>query len=226
MQTGNTRGGARAAAGRGPRSSAPTPGPPGGDFTIRRALLTRLANAATSRDAIIVEELGLCQNSVRVDVALVGDELHGFEIKSARDTLRRLPRQAGYFNRALERVTLVTCREHRAGIDEIAPPWWGIWEADGDGRGVELKVVREGEPNPAIDPYALAQFLWSAEALEVLRARGLERGVLSKPRKARWRRLADEVATEELRALVRARLRERPVWQTLDGKERVSRPGG
>ena len=41
----------------------------------------------------VVDELELLRGVVRVDVAVISDTLHGYEIKSASDNLIRLPNQ-------------------------------------------------------------------------------------------------------------------------------------
>ncbi len=63
-------------------------------------------------DTLIVDELGLCQGAVRVDLAVVNAALHGYEIKSERDTLVRLPGQQEGYSRALDFVTVVTAEGH------------------------------------------------------------------------------------------------------------------
>src|SRR6266511_802692 len=69
------------------------------DAAIRPALRERLLRRhATDADTVLIEELGLCRGKVRVDLALVNGSLHGFEIKSDRDSLRRLSAQVGLYS--------------------------------------------------------------------------------------------------------------------------------
>ena len=51
-------------------------------------------------DTVVIEELGLCRGQVRVDVAVVNGLLHGYEIKSDRDSLRRLGVQVEVYGKA------------------------------------------------------------------------------------------------------------------------------
>lgn len=61
------------------------------ESTIRHALHQRLAPQLQDEpDALLLDELGLHRGQTRVDVAILGHELHGFEIKSDRDTLYRI----------------------------------------------------------------------------------------------------------------------------------------
>jgi hypothetical protein len=59
---------------------------------------------------------------------------------------------------------------------------------------------------------SLAQLLWRDEALDELRQRGQARGLSAKARHYVWERLADVVPLEELRAVVRLRLKARSEW--------------
>ena len=58
------------------------------DVDIRRALRTRVRDSDDMKEALVVDELGLCQGRARIDLAVVNSSLHGYEIKSERDTLR------------------------------------------------------------------------------------------------------------------------------------------
>lgn len=50
--------------------------------------------SARHAERLVVEELGLFHGASRVDLAVVGRSLHGYEIKSDRDSLDRLEQQA------------------------------------------------------------------------------------------------------------------------------------
>ena len=55
----------------------------------------------------IIEELGVKHGTARVDIAVVNGIMHGYEIKSDKDTLQRLPRQISTFNPIFDQLTLV-----------------------------------------------------------------------------------------------------------------------
>lgn len=123
------------------------------------------------------------------------------------DTLARLPGQAVVYGRVLDRMTLVTTRRHLQSAAAAVPSWWGLATCD----GLELAAVRGPAPNPDVELFAVAQLLWREEVLDELRRRGLARGLARARRWVLWQRLAADVPRDELRALVRARLRARPV---------------
>lgn len=178
------------------------------DIDIRQALLKQMVHDHSDEsDTLIVEELGLCQGIARVDVAVVNGTLHGFEIKSARDTLSRLPAQSEVYNRSLEFVTIVVSAAHLKKVREVVPSWWGIWCATGDSHAVALKICRKGRRNPAVAPSAVAQLLWRDEALQILAERKLDKGLRGKSREQIWNHLAASLTPAELSHAVRSRLK-------------------
>lgn len=184
------------------------------DLDVRRALHNSLGQGITSSDdTLVVDELGLC-GSVRVDVAVVNGILSGYELKSERDSIRRLPQQAEVYSRVLDHAVLVAAERHIPAARKLIPRWWGItsavWSDDGS---LDLRTIRQPKMNPRIDPYSLAQLLWRDEVLEELTIRGLAAGYRSKPRIELWNRVADTVGLDELRQIVRDRLRQRPRWR-------------
>ena len=182
------------------------------DSDVRGALRTRLDAEHELSDTLFVDELGLC-GQVRVDVAVVNGSLSGYELKSARDNLRRLPAQVEYYSRVLDFATLVVADCHAEAAQSYLPEWWGMVEARTAHEAVVLRDVRPSLENPNIDPYALAQLLWKPEALEILSVRGMARGLRSKPRVQIWSRLAESLELAELRAEVRTRLKSRRGWR-------------
>jgi hypothetical protein len=186
-----------------------------GDQEIRKPLLKYIRHISHAEpDPLIIEELGLCQGSSRVDVALIGKQhIAGYEIKSERDSLVRLPGQIHAYSRVFDKVTIVVATAHVQKVVEAIPTFWGIVEAMGVTDSVIFSVVRPPDINTSVDPYAVAQLLWRDEALDILNGMGLARGIKSKPREAIWRRLVENTTHECLRGLVRERLGCRNNWR-------------
>ncbi len=186
------------------------------DLDIRLALRPVLQEQHRDEPGtLILEEMGLCQGATRVDVAVINGAINGFEIKSDKDSLERLPRQVEIYSRTLDYVTLVVGRRHLGAIYEFVPPWWGIVAVTAGLDGLELHAVRDGSRNPGVDAHAVAQLLWRNEALEILEDAGLARGLRSKPRAALWSALAEGLEIEELATRVRETLKARSGWQAV-----------
>ena len=180
-----------------------------------RAALTRKLCSEKRPEAILIEELGLCQGDVFVDVALIDGRLEGFEIKSDLDTLRRLERQRAAYSKVLSSATIVLTRRHLAAARIAVPKWWGILLAlpQGDG-SLELASVRRSRRNPSIDASSLVQLLWRDEALEILVRLGKAKGIVSKPRREIWRRLLEECSLDELQTYVCSQIKRRGDWRS------------
>lgn len=182
------------------------------DADVRAALARWLRARNPYPDTLVIDELDLL-GQVRVDVAVVNGALAGYEIKNARDTLRRLPHQVDVYSRVLDLATLVVARSHLDAAAALVPSWWEILVVDGDAEAVVVDRVRSGAPNPHVDAAALVQLLWRDEAIELLAQRGLDRGVRSKPRRFAWERLVEHVELLDLQDAVRQRLKARRGWR-------------
>lgn len=184
------------------------------DRDVREALhrwLTRQHEheADTTR---VVDELGIA-GTVRVDTAVFNGAFSGYEIKSASDTLRRLPKQVEMYSAVLDYAYLVVASNHVAHARTLLPSWWGIIEAVPVGGSVDLRHRRKARWNSRVDAFTLCTLLWRDEALEELEARGWAAGVRSKPKVVLWERLATRLELPELRELVRERLKVRESWR-------------
>jgi hypothetical protein len=183
------------------------------DKNIRSALHAQFqAEHGHDPTTVFVDELDLC-GQVRVDMAVVNGTLSGFELKSDRDTLRRLPMQIQVYGRVLDHATLVVGERHHDHAVRDLPDWWGVIVAAWDGTVVTLHEERISRWNRHVEPLALAQLLWRSEALEELAVRGIDKGLRTKPRWTLWAALADQVPLTDLRELVRQRLKNREGWR-------------
>lgn len=183
---------------------------PLGDAEVRAALRRRLdVEHAGETNCVLLEELGFCRGQVRIDLAVVNGLLHGYEIKSDRDTLKRLDRQLEIYNCVLDRATLVVGARHTDEAFEVLPGWWGLLRFDANPNGPCFTVLRHSEENPDKHARTLAELLWRNEALALLARRDAADGVKSKPRHAVWDRLCEYFDVEEIAAEVRRCLKDR-----------------
>lgn len=184
------------------------------DSDVREALHAWLADlhaheAASTR---VVDELGIA-GTVRVDTAVFNGSFSGYEIKSASDTLRRLPKQVELYSAVLDYAYLVVASNHVQHARELLPAWWGIIEAVPVGNAVDLRQRRKARWNRNVDAFTLCTLLWRDEALEELEVRGWATGVRSKPKVVLWERLAAQLELSELRSVVRERVKVRESWR-------------
>lgn len=180
------------------------------DPEIRTALARDLRRSrALTGSSVAVQELGLCRGAALLDVALVNGRIHGFEIKSDYDTLRRLEGQVRTYGLVLDRATLVVGRQHLTKARAFLPSWWGLAAVDVVNNEPVLNSIRKARDNPSRDARAIAELLWLDEARGLLERRDALRGLRNKPRPAVWDRVAEVYTLDEIAASVRVRLKAR-----------------
>lgn len=182
---------------------------------IRIALRDRhLRHHRGRRDVLMIDELGLAHARSRIDFAVFNGPLHGYEIKSAGDTLDRLTRQLATYTSALQKLTLVVATRHLGDVSAIIPDWCGLTEIiEGPRGGITFASHRRAHLNPDLDPFMLAHLLWHPEAQSLLRARGASKAEVNAPRKRLYRLLADEVPLRELAPAIKAAMVSRTRWR-------------
>ena len=165
--------------------------------------------------ALLIDELGVLEGSFRVDVAVLGREFHGFEIKSPKDNLNRLSNQQESYNLVFDRMTLVCADKYVPDAVKLVPSWWGLMSISresSDGAPV-LNEIWPARSNPDVDSFAMCQLLWREEALAVLKEHGLDYGFSKKSRKAMWKVLAKELEKNEIKDAIRDKLANRVDWR-------------
>lgn len=176
------------------------------ETSVRLALREYLL-AHRKRVPTAVDEFWVPQSNERADLALIGSDLRGYEIKTERDSLRRLPRQAAAYGRIFDRCTVVVGPRHTSASVDLLPEWWGVVEVSVNGQ-VSFDNIRKAQPNPELDPETLVRLLWRSEVQAALA--GLNEKVTpSATRATMWRLLLERADVRELRMVVRRALRQR-----------------
>lgn len=172
-----------------------------------KQLLRRELLSTASQPSEAVYEFWVPTTNARADVAMIGARIEGFEIKTERDTLKRLPRQAEAYMRLFDRCHAVLAHRHVENAIKILPPWWGVLVIPSDG-GPNLVRAREGDANQRVDPETLVRLLWRDEAYSAL----CGFGVSPDPRAGRlrlWELLLGLLDLEALKFVVRKALLQR-----------------
>ena len=186
--------------------------------SVRAALRQRVAGGKEA-DALLIDELGLLQGNARIDLVVVGDHLHGYEIKTSRDDLRRLVSQANLYSRVFDRVTLVCDDRHVSRALKMVPHWWEVLRIASAASGPGFRTARRGRRNPQRDVRALVELLWREAAIALLAKRRTLRGLRGKSRAHLWDSICELFKADEVAVAVRAHLKAtRPLFTATGAK--------
>ncbi len=180
---------------------------------LRKTALNKYISDPHSK---VVEELDLPVGGARIDMAVINGHFHGYEIKSASDTLKRLPNQLEAYTNVFDYLTIVTEEKYFKKIERIIPDWVGISLCVNG----QIKSVKKSYKNNSKNGFFIAKLLWHDELVEVLSQTDI-------PFKKRYRNwtlcelLRDNMEIDILSKLVREKLKQRPNWKTKEENELV-----
>jgi hypothetical protein len=181
-------------------------------IAVKRKLFRRYQNDS---DTLIIDELGVNFGASRIDIAVVNGSMHGYELKSDRDSLVRLPDQIRAYNSVFDRVTLVVGYKLAYKALMEVPDWWGVTLASaGPQGGIRFEPARKPNENPTVDILSVVRLLWRDEALALLATVGATHGMQSKPKALIYQVLISTIEPLELKAMVRHQLRSRIDWRS------------
>jgi hypothetical protein len=140
------------------------------DKDVRQAVKTKiLKDHMNDPSTLVIDELGLDYGRNRIDIAVINGEMHGYELKSDSDTLKRLPQQSKCYSLVMDKMTLVVGERHAEEALLIIPEWWGVKIATmGKFGAIHLETERRNKKNRNIDPIELLKLIWKDEVLELL----------------------------------------------------------
>lgn len=184
------------------------------DMKVRSLLLKELKKEYGNRDDTrIINEMGLDFGASRVDVVVINGIMHGYEIKSDLDTLKRLPRQMEYYNKAFERMTIVVTRKYLVDVKQIVPKWWGIKVVSAN--QTRLITVRKGSKVATQDPEIVIKLLWKKELEGLIDYLGLSKSLKSMRKKQLLSLLREEAEFHVIRKYVYDTLKSREDWKVV-----------
>lgn len=183
------------------------------DSTIRDALKKYLLKD-TKKKNIILEELGILHGTVRIDLVVLNSNLHGYEVKSDFDNLKRLPEQVKIYNSVFDFITLVVGYKHASAAMKLIPEWWGIKIVELNSKNqINFITLRENKENPKPDGLSIAKLLWKDEVLSILDLVSSSKGFRSKRRNEIYAELVKRADLDLIRAKVREHFRLRKNWR-------------
>lgn len=174
-----------------------------------------LKDAHEDKSSFVINELGLKNGEYRADIAVFNGKMIGYEIKAENDTLCRLEAQVKAYNALFDKIFIITCEKHLAGVLKIIPAWWGIYLTSENkaNYSYQFENYRSAKINKKKDPFAIAQLLWKDEAIEVVNTLYSEKVKTSFSRHELYEILSNKLSSKKLSAIVTERLKTRANWR-------------
>lgn len=139
------------------------------DPCIRQLLKkTELQHFCNDFNSKVIDEFCLPVAKARIDIAVINGSIHGYEIKSASDTLQRLPSQIEAYTKVFDYLSIVTEDKYHKRILRFIPSWVGLIICK-ETKGVRtIKSVRKPKLNRKKQSFFLAKLLWRDELISIL----------------------------------------------------------
>lgn len=186
------------------------------DSEIREAFHRKKLQSSSGRksDSLIIDELGILHGANRIDIAVINRDLHGYEIKSSKDTLKRLDKQLESYSTTMQRLTFIIAPRHVDELLKQVPAWCGVIIAKkGPRGGISFTTLRQSKKNPAVNKFSLAHMLWKSEVKNYLADKGFESKDLNANRRDLYKLLCESLTTKELVNLIKYSLSTRESWR-------------
>lgn len=181
------------------------------DPEIRELLIKKyLTKYQNTDNCLILEEVGIMHGSSIVDLTVISKFYNqAFEIKSAQDSLTRLPKQLKDYLQVFDYITIISQPSHLDEILGIAPHFVGIILVYDNG---DLEYLRKPTANPFLRKEKLIQLLWRDEVYAFLREKGHKK--ISHLSNAKVKKMACSLYDiKEIRELVFNVLKKRVDWK-------------
>ncbi|WP_298894674.1 sce7726 family protein [uncultured Psychroserpens sp.] len=183
------------------------------DFDIRKLLRdTTLKKFIVDSDSKIVDELNIPITKSRIDIAVLNGHLHGYEIKSSRDNLIRLPHQIEGYSKVFDYLTVVTENKHHEKILKMLPEWVGLQVCVETSVGFRIETIRKPYINKNKEGFFLAKLLWREEIENILKSQEIS----FRKKDTVWKLselLGCKIPTRKLSKIVRETLKKRVDWK-------------
>lgn len=184
------------------------------DATCDREIREKLTKDLESdkNNIKVIQELGLGYYNSRIDIAVISQELCGYEIKSDMDTLKRLDMQIRSYNNIFDRITIVSGRNKVSKLEKIIPDFWGLIMAFKEDGKLILERRREAGLNRNVNLKGLVNLLWRIEIERMLRAEKLYKGLSGYSKLGMSDVVLEKFSEDKIKSYVRKILTKR-VWE-------------
>lgn len=101
---------------------------------LKAVVLDRLGRSERGGEPVVANEYCLGETAVRVDLAVLSKDFIGVEVKSERDSLRRLPHQIAAYGQYFDRIILAVAPTHIPNLNWKELRAVEVWSVSESGR--------------------------------------------------------------------------------------------
>ena len=178
-----------------------------------RTVMRQMLRSRFDNDSRFAEEMILATDRApRIDMAVINGAMHGFEIKSDVDTLRRLQSQIDSYSAIFDYLTLIVALRYRTAAEDLLPEWWGLSVAQCD-KDVTICPVRQPKRNGNIETDALLRLLRRPELERLLTTNGFCGNIRSLKCYEMDEYARTTIPQERIQEHVRLSLKRRKYWK-------------
>jgi len=165
-------------------------------------------------NSLVLEEMSIGHGKSRIDIAIITNNLYGFELKSDKDRLDRLPFQMKTYNEVFDKVKLIVGYKHAFDALNMVPEWWGVTLAHKGPKGaIHFMDARPAQFNKNQNVLSILRLLWKEEALTILGEFVNCELYINKPRPYIYHELAHILNKDDLKLKVCNILKTRKFWR-------------
>ena len=170
------------------------------DREIRDKLLKNLRS--DKNNIKVINELDL--HRAIIDIATIDKKYFcGYEIKSDKDNLSRLPLQMQIYDWVLDKITIVIGESKLSEVNSIIPDFWGIIIARNEDGKINLIEKKKSKLNKYISKNWLSMKLWRSDIVDILKTKDLYKGRSNYYRDELLGILMENISLNELRYYIR-----------------------
>lgn len=178
---------------------------------LHKLLYTRYKNKPNT---LIIDEFSLEHGRNRADLVVIGSYIHGYEIKSSKDNLDRLPKQLLQYQKNFQKLSLFVAENHLSEVLQLAPAWCNVFSVHkGPRGGIRSICIQKGTINRNINSIAIAHILWRSEAISILNKYGITDNLTNKTRSNLYQQITSILSVHQLIDEVRKCLAQRGDWK-------------
>lgn len=136
---------------------------------IKAALIDWLVSKEHLSEIVLANEMVVANWTRRLDIALISDKLHAYEIKSDFDSLNRLNGQLSAYTPRFDKTTVVCSQKFTHSVLSQTHDSVGVLEVANRNGQITFKTIRRGKTTIVTDKRILLSYLNKSDLLLLTR---------------------------------------------------------